>query len=116
MTAEEAIQALKMMNLVDVHPFLHLEEMLVVRDMAIAALREQEERRWISVTERLPERTMPPCDVLVYHDLGCGMFVDRAWYSHDKKRWISVLGMKLKVTHWVPLPEPPKEDTNAKMQ
>lgn len=56
MTAEEAIQALKMMNLVDVHPFLHLEEMLVVRDMAIAALREQEERRWIPVTERFPEK------------------------------------------------------------
>lgn len=66
-------------------------------------------QRWIPVTERLPERTLPPKDVLVYHDLGCGMFVDRAWYSYDKKRWCSVLGMKLKVTHWVPLPEPPKE-------
>jgi hypothetical protein len=63
---------------------------------------------WIPVTERLPERTLPPKDVLVYHDLGCGMFVDRAWYSYDKKRWCSVLGMKLKVTHWMPLPEPPK--------
>ena len=67
-------------------------------------------QQWIPVTERLPERTLPPKDVLVYHDLGCGMFVDRAWYSYDKKRWCSVLGMKLKVTHWVPLPEPPKEE------
>lgn len=65
--------------------------------------------RWIPVTERLPERTMPPHDVLVYHDLKCGMFVDRAWYSYDLNRWCSVLGMKLKVTHWMPLPEPPKE-------
>ena len=65
-------------------------------------------QEWISVNDRLPERTLPPKDVLVYHDLGCGMFVDRAWYSYDKKRWCSVLGMKLKVTHWMPLPEPPE--------
>ena len=65
-------------------------------------------QEWISVDDSLPERTLPPKDVLVYHDLGCGMFVDRAWYSYYKKRWCSVLGMKLKVTHWMPLPEPPK--------
>lgn len=46
---------------------------------------------------------------MVYHDLGCGMFVDRAWYNYDKGKWISSSGMKLKVTHWMPLPEPPKE-------
>lgn len=68
-------------------------------------------QEWIPVSDRLPERTLPPKDVLVYHDLGCGMFVDRAWYSYDKGRWCSVLGMKLKVTHWMPLPQPPKEGT-----
>ena len=70
--------------------------------------------KWISVKDRLPERTLPPKDVLVYHDLGCGMFIDRAWYSYDKKRWCSVLGMKLKVTYWMPLsdlPQPPKGET-----
>ena len=66
-------------------------------------------QEWISVKDRLPERTLPPHDVLVYHDLNCGMFVDRAWYSYDMGKWCSVLGMKLKVTHWMPLPEPPKE-------
>lgn len=44
MTREEAIMALKMMNLVRTHPFLHWEEMMEVRDMAISALREQEKR------------------------------------------------------------------------
>lgn len=73
-------------------------------------------QEWISVKERLPERTLPPEDVLVYHDLGCGMFIDRAWYSYDKKRWCSVLGMKLKVTHWMPLPEPPKEVQNGSLE
>ena len=66
-------------------------------------------QEWISVKDRLPERTLPPHDVLVYHDLNCGMFVDRAWYSYDMGKWCSVLGMKLKVTHWMPLPESPKE-------
>lgn len=69
-------------------------------------------QRWIPVEERLPERTMPPHDVLVYHDLKCGMFVDRAWYSYDLNRWCSVLGMKLKVTHWMPLPQTPIEEQN----
>lgn len=72
------------------------------------AVHGQNELKWIPVTERLPDRTMPPRDVLVYHDLGCGMFVDRAWYSYEKNRWSSVLGMKLKVTHWMPIPESPK--------
>ena len=65
-------------------------------------------QEWIPVTERLPDRTMPPHDVLVYHDLNCGMFIDRAWYSHEKNKWRSAVGMNLKVTHWMPLPEPPK--------
>lgn len=42
MTNEEAINALKMMNLRGAHPFLHWEEMMEVRDMAISALRRQE--------------------------------------------------------------------------
>lgn len=43
MTREEAINALKLMNLSAAHPFLHWEEMMEVRDMAISALRAQQE-------------------------------------------------------------------------
>lgn len=68
-------------------------------------------QRWIPVTERLPEETRVPKDVLVYHKLGnCGMYVDRAWYDSDKNKWRSALSMNMKVTHWMPLSEPPKED------
>jgi len=70
-------------------------------------------QKWVSVKERLPERTVPPRDVLVLHDLNCGMFVDRAWYSYDAKKWRGSMGMNLRVTHWMPLPPPPeikKED------
>lgn len=78
----------------------------IIEKQPTISLAKQE---WISVKDKLPERTLPPHDVLVYHDLNCGMFVDRAWYSYDMGKWCSVLGMKLKVTHWMPLPEPPKE-------
>ena len=66
--------------------------------------------KWISVEDRLPEATIPPHDVLVYHNIGGGMYIDRAWYSYDIHKWRSCLGDKLKVTHWMPLPEPPKEE------
>lgn len=85
--------------------------------MAISALRAQQEQEkknlWISVKDRLPDRTVPPHDVLVYHDLHCGMYIDRAWYSHEQNKWRNVLGMNLKVTHWIPLPEPPEDSANG---
>ena len=65
---------------------------------------------WISVKDRLPDNTFPPRDVLVYHYWGGEMCIDRAWYSPEKNRWRSFIGMNLKVTHWMPLPEPPKEE------
>ena len=64
--------------------------------------------QWIPVAERLPERKNAPYDVLVYHELKGDMLMDVAWYSYDRRRWCSCQGMNLKVTHWAPLPEPPK--------
>lgn len=65
--------------------------------------------KWISVEDRLPEEARVPKDVLVYHKLGnCGSYVDRAWYDRDKRKWRSALGMNMNVTHWMPMPEPPR--------
>lgn len=62
--------------------------------------------KWIPVTERLPEDIR---HVLVYHKLsGCG-YCDRAWYDSDAQKWRSALKMNMKVTHWMPLPEPPAQ-------
>ena len=67
--------------------------------------------KWIRVEDRLPEEARVPKDVLVYHKLGnCGSYVDRAWYDRDKSKWRSALGMNMKVTHWMPMPEPPGGD------
>lgn len=64
---------------------------------AISALREQEERRWIPVTERLPDVGI---EVLIYSE-DDGVCVD--YYGGDSFGYYNV-------THWMPLPEPPKEE------
>jgi hypothetical protein len=58
---------------------------------------------WISIEDRLPERYE---SVLIYHtfeggyiEVGC--ITDTGWYSSCLK--------KNKVTHWMELPNPPKE-------
>ena len=67
--------------------------------LAVAALREQEERRWIPVEERLPDIGI---EVLVYSE-DDGVCVD--YYGGDSFGYYDV-------THWMPLPEPPKEAIN----
>lgn len=77
-----------------------------------AALREQEERRWIPVTERLPEKAA---------EYLCRCCIGEAdWYPiHMVLRYYLVdenphfqheCEHGLRVTHWMPLPEPPKEE------
>ena len=68
--------------------------------------------RWIPVTERLPEERhpvlvtylgyndkLPKSDMVAMCDDG-----DWYWYYDESK-------CKVAITHWMPLPEPPKEET-----
>lgn len=64
-------------------------------------------QRWIPVEERLPETF---ATVLIYN----GNQVHEAILQKDRK-WLAVFGDSLimassDVTHWMPLPEPPKEE------
>ena len=76
---------------------------------------EESKPRWIPVTERFPEKTN---HYLVYIECKCdGIFmsawVQVAWFC-EKFYWEHVQGddvFKETVTHWMPLPEPPKEET-----
>ena len=74
--------------------------------LAVAALREQEERRWIPVTERLPE----PGERVLATD---GGFVGEL-YINSFGQWQRYnvnhhsLLMALDILWWMPLPEPPK--------
>lgn len=79
------------------------------------------EMKWIPVSERLPEelpkdssewseRVRPSVDVLV-KTKGSKMLYT-AWYSYSHKDWIDVREEHCfnNATHWMPLPEPPKEE------
>ena len=63
--------------------------------------------RWISVDERLPQDNK---DVLVY--AGRRGVMIGLYYSF-LQTWLDYEGCGLKVTHWQPLPKPPKEDDDA---
>lgn len=75
-----------------------------------AGYRKQIEGEWISVEERLPD---PTKNVLVcktfrgkpYIDIGCVKDAETCCCASDEfiiKPWLH------KLTHWMPLPEPPK--------
>ena len=88
----------------------------------IAALQQEIETlrgqvpRWIPVTERLPENGVPALinyignDGGKYHPDGTA-----AWTDHGCFWWEGSLEdcdteVAVPITHWMPLPEPPKED------
>lgn len=90
-----------------------LECSLTQLSSTIRHLRDVESRlpRWISVEERQPEhwhmddKDKTLINYLVYSpDYG----VDVGNYVKSAKRWVC-MGLPMNVTHWMLLPEPPKE-------
>ena len=59
---------------------------------------------WISVKDRLPK---PFESVLVFRDgkISIDYSEENGWFAYDFNG--------KRVTHWMPLPEPPKEDNHA---
>lgn len=69
------------------------------------------ENRWIPVTERLPDAE--PGDVseqVLVTDGKCVAIVE--WFNFECEPFWGYTGFGKDVTHWMPLPEPPKEETN----
>ena len=71
--------------------------------------------RWISVEEKLPEAHADgSVDAELVTD---GEFIHMAYYAHGQ--WIFCESGEMKepmwntVTHWMPLPEPPKEESTC---
>ena len=82
--------------------------------LAVAALREQEERRWIPVTERLPDSDDFVLVIAsgIVGNITLDNAIELAAFS-EVEGWILEMWPELedpKVTHWMPLPEPPKEE------
>ena len=70
------------------------------------------ERRWIPVTERLPEDRSDVLVVAYWHERW-GAYM--GWCAPERAAWSVHVGIgdrsDIAVTHWMPLPEPPKEET-----
>ena len=112
------------------------QDYIEAMSMAIAALREKRERenqkpQWISVKNRLPEKLEPVNIVWVnrkperyYAEIEDKPFVATGYYWNDKWWWYSAtcedylaeygrsdvdaVDEAIEITHWMPLPEPPK--------
>lgn len=65
--------------------------------------------QWISVKDRLPE---PDENPVLAGNAEFGI-VNMAWYHHKNKRWEWPSGAMAEVTHWMPLPEPPKGENDG---
>lgn len=74
--------------------------------LSLKVLRAEEKiPRWIPVTERLPE---PFENVLVANKRGKHYDIDKGWWNGSFFDRCAKGGYH-NVTHWMPLPEPPKE-------
>ena len=80
-----------------------LEHQSGFADGQIAANRKKS--RWIPVTEKLPGREWVLCKCRAkIHEVFS--LRDGYWYHDPQHQYMSGF-----VTHWMPLPEPPKEET-----
>lgn len=127
MTRKEAINAIQSNR-----PTSGYTMLCEALDIAIAALREQEQEnemvpkqdmetilhevvnrakpKWISVKERLPLQSDPAQKVLFITKTG-GLFIGcyyKATAYDQFNGWYSMCVRIDNVTHWMPLPEPPK--------
>ena len=67
--------------------------------------------RWIPVTERLPEEWWPVLGLIKFHEKEEPPAQQVLWYlgnGHWRETWRGDM-IESDVSHWMPLPEPPKE-------
>lgn len=79
-------------------------------NLAIDALREQEERLWIPVSERLPDNGQK----VVFFNYGAdAVYAGKFNYIGARGTvWFRAGKTSYPGSYWMPLPEPPKEDAS----
>ncbi len=107
--------------------YVHLYDAGCIREMAAAAADEiekltdrcaryaeeivvlQEKEKWISTTERLPEvwRNDETSELVNYMIYSPDFGIDIGSYHVKAKKWLCI-GLPVRVTHWMPLPEQPE--------
>ena len=70
-------------------------------------------QKWIPVTERLPEKMCQCVCRYVFASNADFPFFQVLWYfaNSENPHFQHEGSMGMTVTHWMPLPEPPKEET-----
>lgn len=99
--------------------FADAEDVLDEAATALEQLQAENERlkaqvlRWVSVEERKPASSDNP--ILIYKAVNDrNNNIGTAWYS-PYHGWIPTNGTEIYgITHWMPLPKPPKEGANGK--
>lgn len=114
MTIDEAIKVLERAEgYIGIHYINGVEDpyinpcLLKSIDFAISALREQEQWRWIPVTERLPEKNDQWVLCLCVSGAIEVLKFDYTMWNWDAQ-YPGRCYMENYVTHWMPLPELPK--------
>jgi hypothetical protein len=73
-----------------------------------SGIKHAREAQWIPVSERLPEESgRYLCYVKEINDLGISYFQWNCAFNKNDTSWSDKL-VRMEVTHWQPLPEPPK--------
>ena len=75
---------------------------------AADAIEELQKPKWISVEERLPKARQRVL-LSFWSYIKKQPRISIGWYNG--KQWNSLVATEYDVTHWMPLPEPPKEET-----
>ena len=113
MEIEKLIEKLRTESLYKDKATLEIMDLCMDAALALEQLRDESEKlkaqvpRWIPLEERLPEPTENP--VLAFDCTGPVM----AWYS-PTMGWMYRTGIAgCEITHWMHLPQPPKEEKKS---
>jgi len=79
-----------------------------IQETAMLAIFALKRDRWISVEERMPESSTRAL-VMRFDYVTNTPFYDLLWFDKDEW-WNRRFSGDYAVTHWMPLPEPPKEE------